>query len=68
MRRILGEIQSGQFAEEWIAESRGGRSKFEALRQADRDHQIEKVGGELRGMMPWISAGKQSVQDASGGD
>ena len=68
MRRILGEIQSGQFAEEWIAESRGGRSKFEALRQADRDHQIEKVGGELRGMMPWISAGTQSVQDASGGD
>ena len=68
MRKILGEIQSGKFAEEWIAESRGGRSNFEALREADREHQIEKVGGELREMMPWISAGKQSVQDASGGD
>ncbi len=68
MRKILDEIQSGQFAEEWIAESRGGRSNFEQLRQADRDHQIEQVGSDLRGMMPWISAGKQSVQDASGGD
>ena len=68
MRKILDEIQSGQFAEEWIAESRGGRSNFEQLRRADRDHQIEQVGSDLRGMMPWISAGKQSVQDASGGD
>ena len=68
MRKILDEIRSGQFAEEWIAESRGGRSNFEQLRQADRDHQIEQVGSDLRGMMPWISAGKQSVQDASGGD
>ena len=68
MRKILDEIQSGQFAEEWIAESRGGRANFERLRQADRDHQIEEVGSDLRGMMPWISAGKQSVQDASGGD
>ncbi len=68
MRKILDEIQSGQFADEWIAESRGGRKKFEELREADREHQIEKVGTDLRGMMPWISAGKQSVQDASGGD
>ena len=68
MRKILDEIRSGQFAEEWIAESRGGRSNFEQLRQADRDHQIEQVGSDLPGIMPWISAGKQSVQDASGGD
>ncbi len=68
MRKILDEIQSGQFADEWIAESRGGRKNFEELREADREHQIEKVGTDLRGMMPWISAGKQSVQDASGGD
>src|SRR4051812_4102901 len=67
MRRILDEIQDGRFADEWIAESRGGRAKFEALRAADREHQIEKVGADLRAMMPWISAGKQSVQDASGG-
>ena len=68
MRKILEEIRSGKFAEEWIAESRGGRQNFEALRQADREHQIEQVGGELRAMMPWISAGKQKVEDASGGD
>jgi ketol-acid reductoisomerase len=68
MKKILGEIQSGKFAEEWIAESRGGRANFQALRDAGKQHQIESVGKELRGMMPWISAGKQSVQEASGGD
>jgi ketol-acid reductoisomerase len=68
MKKILGEIQSGKFAEEWIAESRGGRANFQSLRDAGKTHQIEAVGKELRGMMPWISAGKQSVQEASGGD
>jgi ketol-acid reductoisomerase len=68
MRRILEEIRSGQFAEEWIAESRGGRANFQRLRDRDKAHQIETVGKELRGLMPWISAGKQSVQEASGGD
>jgi ketol-acid reductoisomerase len=67
MRAILDEIQTGRFADEWIAESGSGRSNFSALRQAGRDHPIEKVGAELRGMMPWISAGKQRVEDASGG-
>jgi ketol-acid reductoisomerase len=67
MRTILDEIQTGRFAEEWIAESESGRPNFSALRQAGRDHAIEKVGAELRAMMPWISAGKQRVEDASGG-
>ncbi|MBA2283625.1 MAG: ketol-acid reductoisomerase [Actinomycetota bacterium] len=67
MRRILGEIQDGSFANEWIAESRGGRTNFQQLRNAGKQHQVESVGQELRAMMPWISAGKQSVQDASGG-
>jgi ketol-acid reductoisomerase len=67
MKKILGEIQDGSFAEEWIAESRGGRKRFNELRAADAKHQIEVVGEELRGMMPWISQGKQKVQDASGG-
>jgi ketol-acid reductoisomerase len=67
MRAILDEIQTGHFAEEWIAESESGRPNFAALRQAGRDHPIEKVGAELRAMMPWISAGKQRVEDASGG-
>jgi len=67
MRKILGEIQSGEFAKEWIAESEGGRKNFHALEEAGRQQPIEQVGAELRGMMPWISAGKESVQDVSGG-
>jgi ketol-acid reductoisomerase len=67
MKKILDEITSGKFAEEWVAESDSGRAKFNALREAGRQHPIEKTGGELRAMMPWISAGKQKVSDASGG-
>ena len=67
MRKVLGEIQSGEFAEEWIAESRSGRKKFHALEEAGKAHQIEKVGKELRALMPWIRAGKQSVTETSGG-
>ncbi|MCP4952189.1 MAG: ketol-acid reductoisomerase [Proteobacteria bacterium] len=58
MKKILGEIQSGEFAQEWIKESRSGGKQFESLRQAGRDHQIEEVGERLRGMMPWIQKGK----------
>jgi ketol-acid reductoisomerase len=67
MKKILDEIRSGKFADEWIAENDSGRKKFQALRDADRDHPVEKVGRELRAMMPWISAGKANPQDVSGG-
>jgi len=67
MKAILGEIQSGKFAEEWIAENRAGRSRFDELRAAGREHPIEKVGAELRAMMPFIAAGKERPQDVSGG-
>jgi ketol-acid reductoisomerase len=67
MQKILKEIQSGKFAKEWIAESESGRAKFNELRAAGAAHQIEEVGKRLRGMMPWISAGKQKVSEASGG-
>ena len=67
MRTILDEIQSGKFAEEWIAEARSGRKNFLELEAKGHEHPIEKVGEDLRGMMPWISAGKTRVQDASGG-
>jgi ketol-acid reductoisomerase len=67
MKRILTEIQDGRFAEEWIGESRGGRARFHDLLAKGAEHPVEKVGKELRGMMPWISAGKQSVTEASGG-
>ena len=67
MRRILDEIQDGRFAQEWVAESESGRANYKALQAKGQEHQIEQVGEQLRGMMPWISAGKQRVQDISGG-
>ncbi|MFP5488987.1 MAG: ketol-acid reductoisomerase [Acidimicrobiia bacterium] len=68
MKEILGEIQSGQFADEWVAESESGRANYHRLQEEGKQHPIEIVGAQLRSMMPWISAGKQSVKDASGGD
>ena len=57
MRKILGEIQSGQFADEWVAESESGRENYHRLQQEGKDHPIEVVGAQLRSMMPWISSG-----------
>jgi len=54
MQRILSEIQSGEFAKEWIDENEHGAQKFLEERERQRDHQIEKVGAELRAMMPWL--------------
>lgn len=56
MKRILSEIQSGAFAREWILENAAGRPVFNALAAKDREHLIEKVGKQLRSMMPWIDA------------
>jgi len=67
MRTILDEIRSGRFAEEWIAESESGRPNYRKLQTEGAAHPIETVGAELRTMMPWISAGRQRVQDISGG-
>jgi ketol-acid reductoisomerase len=67
MERILGEIRSGDFAREWIAENEAGRPNFNRMRERAAAHPIEKVGAELRAMMPWIGAGKARVQDVSGG-
>jgi ketol-acid reductoisomerase len=54
MRDILGEIQSGTFAREWIAENRAGQENFKRMRAEQADHQIEREGKELRSMMDWI--------------
>ena len=54
MRSVLKDIQSGNFAEKWIDENTAGRSEFLALRKRDAQHPIEKVGAELRAMMPWL--------------
>jgi ketol-acid reductoisomerase len=67
MKKILADIRSGAFADEWIAENRAGRPNFNRLREQGRQHPIEKVGQELRAMMPFISAGAERPQDVSGG-
>ena len=67
MKQILTEVQDGTFAKQWIAESAAGRPNFLRMEAEGKKHQIEVVGAELRDMMPWISAGKTKVQDASGG-
>jgi ketol-acid reductoisomerase len=54
MKEILGEIQSGAFAREWIAENRAGQENFKRMRAEQADHQIEREGKELRSMMAWI--------------
>jgi ketol-acid reductoisomerase len=54
MRKVLREIQDGSFAERWIDENETGRKQFSAMREQNRDHQIEQVGKRLRGMMPWL--------------
>ena len=54
MRKILADIQSGEFAKEWIAENRAGGESFQRLRDEAAGHRIEQVGGDLRGMMAWI--------------
>jgi ketol-acid reductoisomerase len=54
MRQILKEIQDGSFAERWIDENAHGREQFLRLRKEHADHEVEKVGAELRGMMSWL--------------
>ncbi|HEX7662202.1 MAG TPA: ketol-acid reductoisomerase [Pseudonocardiaceae bacterium] len=54
MRKILGEIQSGEFAREWIAEDEAGRPNFLRLQAEGEQHPIEQVGKKLRGLMSWI--------------
>ncbi len=54
MKEILGEIQSGDFAREWIAENRAGQENFQRMREEGKDHQVEREGKELRSMMAWI--------------
>jgi ketol-acid reductoisomerase len=59
MKKILSEIQSGQFAKDWIAENKAGRHKFLAMREAAQDQPVEKVGAELRKMMTFLKKKKE---------
>jgi ketol-acid reductoisomerase len=54
MKQVLADIQSGDFAREWIAENRAGQENFQRMRSEQQGHQVEKVGADLRAMMPFI--------------
>jgi ketol-acid reductoisomerase len=56
MKKILAEIQSGEFAKKWMLENQVNRPVFSALRRTEAEHQIETVGKELRAMMPWLKS------------
>ena len=55
MKEILGEIQTGRFAREWIRENKSGALQFEALRKRGAAHPMEEVGARLRNLMPWLA-------------
>jgi ketol-acid reductoisomerase len=58
MKKILAEVQSGEFAKEWIAEDAAGRPRYNELLQRDLNHPIEKVGARLRSRMAWLQQKK----------
>jgi ketol-acid reductoisomerase len=60
MKKILSEIQSGEFARQWIAENKSGRHKFLAMREEARNQPVEKVGRELREMMTFLKKKKEA--------
>lgn len=57
MRKVLREVQNGEFAKRWILENQANRPVYTARRRQEREHPIEKVGAELRKMMPWLRRG-----------
>jgi ketol-acid reductoisomerase len=63
MKRVLGDIQSGKFAREWMLENRVNQASFKAMRRRLAEHPIEQVGERLRAMMPWIA--KNALVDKS---
>jgi len=56
MKKILHEVQTGQFAREWILENRAGAASFKAIRRRERQHEVEEVGRRLRRLMTWIDS------------
>lgn len=58
MKKILREIQTGEFARDWMLENKANKPVFSALTRLGQEHQIEEVGGKLRDMMPWLKKGK----------
>jgi ketol-acid reductoisomerase len=62
MKKILADIQSGKFADEWMSECAAGKPNMKKLAAAQSEHDVEKVGRRLRGLMPWLkNKEKQAV-------
>ncbi len=60
MKKVLADIQSGAFAKEWIEENKNGGKNFAALREKEKQHPVEAVGAQLRGMMSWLPQTKKA--------
>jgi ketol-acid reductoisomerase len=67
MKKILSEIRSGEFAREWVSEYRNGLPNYKRLQREEAEHPIEKVGAQLRAMMPFLSSGGGRLEEVSGG-
>ncbi|MGH9104194.1 MAG: ketol-acid reductoisomerase, partial [Acidimicrobiales bacterium] len=65
MGKILEEIRSGAFAQEWVGEHKAGRPRYRRLREEGARHPVEAVGAQLRSMMPFINAGRTRFEDVS---
>ena len=63
MKGVLSDIQKGNFVRDFMLENAVGQPTIKAARRANDEHMIEEVGEKLRGMMPWISAGKMVDKD-----
>jgi ketol-acid reductoisomerase len=63
MEETLEEVQTGEFAREWIAENQAGRPSYTQLRQAEKDHEIEDVGARLRDLFAWAKEESESESD-----
>ncbi|ELZ50980.1 ketol-acid reductoisomerase [Halorubrum distributum JCM 9100] len=64
MEEVLEKVQNGQFAREWIAENQAGRPSYTQLRNAEKNHEIEAVGDELRGLFAWEESGDEEEESA----
>jgi len=67
MKQILADIQSGAFPQEWVKENRDGLPNYHRLQKEGAEHPVEKVGAQLRSMMPFLASGSPRPQDVSGG-
>lgn len=67
MKKILADIRSGAFADEWVEENRNGLPNYHRLQAEGAEHPVEKVGAQLRSMMPFLRSGSPRPQDVSGG-